>query len=291
VGYPGNPYYRDFYRDIGYDLPEEELMGEVGPFGARVMTGLKYHRITGAGPDKEPYDRRGAVARAAEHAEHFVRARERTLEHVACIDDGIGAPPVVVAPYDAELFGHWWFEGPEFLEAVLRRLAESARAGRVAPVTLGGYLARHPALVVAEPAESTWGAGGFGEVWAGPRVAGLWRHVHHAAHELERALGAARGASGIRGQALDQAVRELLLLEASDWPFMVHGGDMIRYAEGRVRTHRGRVARLSAIARGQGELSPDDVTWVREVCDGGSYFADVEGSALRSAFDPWPRAR
>jgi 1,4-alpha-glucan branching enzyme len=288
-GYPGDPVYREFYRDVGFDLPVTALDGEVGPNGTRLMTGLKYHRITGPGPNKEPYHRDQAVARAAEHAEHFVRAREQTLLEVNAVDDGIGAPPVIVAPYDAELFGHWWFEGPEFLEAVLRRLAESAQLGRVAPVTLGAYLARHPTLVVAEPAESTWGEGGFGEVWAGPRVAGLWRHVHHAAQELERALGAARGASGIRGQALDQAVRELLLLEASDWPFMVHGGDMVRYAEARVRTHRGRVARLSAIARGQGQVSTDDASWVREICEQGRFLADLEGPSLRSAFDPWPR--
>jgi 1,4-alpha-glucan branching enzyme len=118
-GYPGNVFYRDFYRDIGFDLPETELHGEVGPKGTRLMTGLKYYRITGKSNQKEPYQPGIAKRLAWEDAGNFVFNRAAQMRHLA---GNMSVAPIVVAPYDAELYGHWWFEGPEFLEAVFRQL-------------------------------------------------------------------------------------------------------------------------------------------------------------------------
>src|SRR5207237_4070651 len=124
---------------IGFDLPESELMGEVAGDRSRLMTGLKYFRITGKDTDKQPYQPGVARQRAFEHARDFVANREAQLDHLART---LAAPPVLVAPYAAELYGHWWFEGPIFLEAVYRRLQEAK--SEVQAVTLRGYLERHP---------------------------------------------------------------------------------------------------------------------------------------------------
>jgi 1,4-alpha-glucan branching enzyme len=282
-GYPGDPWYREFYRDVGYDLPEAELAGEVGPHGTRVMTGLKPCRITGPGPHKEPYDPQVAQARAEEHARHFVDKRQAIA---ASVPRDLGPPPLLVSPFDAELFGHWWFEGPIFLEHVLRGLDASARAGGLGAVTLGGYLERWADLAVAEPAASSWGEGGFGAVWTGPEAARLWRHVHHAERSVRTAVHWQRYATGASGRALDQSIRELLLLEASDWAFMLRRGEMTRYAEERVRAHSHRATKLAGLAMAE-HVAPEDAAWIDAVCDRDRFLAGLEGEAIRDAFDPW----
>jgi 1,4-alpha-glucan branching enzyme len=282
TGYPGDPAYREFYRDVGFDLPEQILEGELGPNGTRLMTGLKLHRITGPGKEKEPYDPGAADTRARIHAAHFVSVRETALT----ASPGGNKAPLLVAPFDAELFGHWWFEGPVFLEHTLRALAASASAGGVAATTLGGYLERFPEAAVAEPAASTWGEGGFGEVWTGPAAARLLRHVHQTERLVRRAVSRRRDASGLAGRALEQAVRELLLLESSDWPFMLHRGDMAGYAESRAGAHAHRAARLAAIAEA---IAPtmDDLTWVHAVASRDRFLGELTGEEIRDAFDPW----
>ena len=291
-GYPGDPDYRDFYRDIGFDLPEHALLGELGPHGTRVMTGLKYHRVTGPGPHKEAWDPVKAEARARAHAEHFVERRRALLSALS----GVRSAPLVVAPYDAELFGHWWFEGPIFLEHVLRGLDRSARAGGIAATTLGGYLARQPDLVVAEPAASTWGEGGFGQAWVGRALdpsrtrglspAHLIRHMRHAERAVHGLVRARRGAEGLSGRALDQAIRELLLLEASDWGFMIRRGEMAEYAEARVRAHASRVDRLCRVAA-HDWIGPDEARWVESACERTPFLAELRGEKIRDAFDAW----
>ena len=276
---PANP---DRARDLGFDAPEADLLGEIGPFGARVATGLKLHRITGPGPHKAPYEPARAEERAREHAAHFVSKRITTLSSV----DPRNPAPLLVAPFDAELFGHWWFEGPLFLEQVLRLLDASARQGGPAATTLGGYLERFPELALSEPAASTWGEGGFGEVWAGPEAARLHRHVHHAERALRGALTRRRGVGGLAGRALDQAVRELLLLQSSDWAFMLHRGEMAEYAEARVKSHAHRVARLASIALSS-EPTMEDLAWIHALCDKDRFLAELSGEELRDAFDPW----
>lgn len=302
LGYPGHPDYREFYRDIGFDLPADELEGELGPNGTRLMTGIKLHRVTGRGPDKAPYAPEMASARAREHAAHFLAERAAALTRAeeltgAADPEGKSAqranplklpPPILVMPFDAELFGHWWLEGPEFLEHVLRGLDASARAETIAATSLGGYLARYPEAFIAEPATSSWGEGGFGDAWTGPASAALWRPVHHAAREVEEAVLRRRDATGIAGVALEQAIRELMLLQASDWAFMRARGEMAEYGDARVRSHAHRARRLAAIARSD-EVSAEDAAWVRAVCDRDRLLAELTGPSIRDAFDPWDR--
>ncbi|MEM6822637.1 MAG: hypothetical protein AAF558_11935 [Verrucomicrobiota bacterium] len=111
-GYPGDAYYRDFYRDVGFDLDFEYVKDYIQPNGLRKFTGLKYYRITGKTDDKQPYEPQVAIERTADHAGNFMFNREHQINHLR---DTLGIPPIVMSPYDAELFGHWWFEGPHFI--------------------------------------------------------------------------------------------------------------------------------------------------------------------------------
>lgn len=278
-GYPGDYFYRDFYRDIGFDLPESELEGEVGPNGTRLMTGLKYFRITGPGEHKESYEPEVALERAWEHAGNFVFNRAEQVKHLAGTQP---VPPIVVAPYDAELYGHWWFEGPQFLEAVFRQLPSTG--GIVRATTLGAYLDAHPELALATPSASSWGAGGYGAVWVGHEAGWSWRHVHHATRYVAWLVKRFRHEGGGRGVALDQAIRELLLLQSSDWNFIIKTGTSMGYAEGRIRAHTHRLRHLGYLVE-SGTIEGDDARWVEDVCLRDTFLASMSGDALRRPFD------
>ena len=245
-GYPGDPSYREFYRDIGFDLDEHDLVGEVGPYGARVNTGLKYHRVTGPALDlsqKDLYDPDVAKGRAFAHARDFVEKRRRQARHLGQ-QLGDVTKPIVVSPYDAELFGHWWFEGPLFLEGIFRHLHEPAAQQDVEPITLRSFLNRHPTMVRATPAASTWGAKGHSSVWVDETNAWLWRHVHHASKDVLRDVVGYQRASDDKREALRQMAVELLLLQASDWPFILKMRTAEGYAAGRARAHSARIRTL-----------------------------------------------
>jgi 1,4-alpha-glucan branching enzyme len=280
-GYPGDAYYRDFYRDIGFDLPEGDLMGQVAADGSRLMTGLKYFRITGKGVEKAPYEPGAARERAFEHAGDFVRRRAKQIR-ILSQPGAMPVPPIVVAPYDAELYGHWWFEGPHFLEGVFRRLHETNDA--VEAITLRQYLDRHPVCVEATPSPSTWGAGGYGEVWVGPEAGWSWRHVHHATRYARWLVRTHRHADGRRGQALDQSIRELLLLQSSDWPFILKTGTATRYAEARIRAHVHRLRHLGHLVE-TGIVEGTDSIWLDDLCKRDNFLSALAGDELRRSFD------
>jgi 1,4-alpha-glucan branching enzyme len=282
-GYPGDYFYRDFYRDIGFDLPVSALRGETGPNGTRLMTGLKYYRITGPGDHKEPYQRQIALDRTWEHGGNFVFNRTEQVKHLTAQMSGMRAPPIVVAPYDAELYGHWWFEGPQFLEAVFRQLP--ATLGLLEPITLGGYLQRHPDLMLATPSASSWGAGGYGEVWVGHEAGWSWRHVHHATRYAASLVQRYRHETGVRGVALDQLIRELLLLQSSDWNFIIKTATSTEYAEARIRTHTHRLRHLAYLVE-TGVVEGKDAAWLDDVCRRDTFLASMVGDDLRRAFDP-----
>jgi 1,4-alpha-glucan branching enzyme len=254
-GYPGDAYYREFYRDVGYDLPFDYVREFVQPTGYRKQTGLKYYRITGDVDlsAKEPYQRGVAMERAAEHAGNFMFNREKQVEYLA---RKLGRPPIVVAPYDAELFGHWWFEGPDFLEFVFRKTAFDQDTFEF--VTLAEYLQRHPTQQVSMPAMGTWGDKGYFGFWVNEGNDYIYRHLFHCADDMIRLCDEFPDADGVLRRALNQAARELLLAQSSDWPFIVTTGTMVDYAHRRVREHVLRFARLSEQIR-RGAI---DETWL-----------------------------
>lgn len=241
AGYPGDPRYREFYRDIGHDLDREAIARFLLPDGARRNVGLKYHRVTGrdvALQDKEPYHRAWALEAANEHAEHFVHARARRIAEVR---SETGRAPVIVAPYDAELFGHWWFEGPEFLDLVVRKSCAQC-AYRLS--TPSDVLDSGLDFQIAMPAASSWGAYGYSQTWLNSDNEWIWPHLHHATREMARIALEHPGAQGVTLRGLNQLARELVLATASDWPFMISMRTTVAYAESRVRRHINRFIRL-----------------------------------------------
>jgi 1,4-alpha-glucan branching enzyme len=255
-GYPGDPAYREFYRDIGFDLP----MDHVGPIarGSRKFSGVKYHRITGTGDQKQLYDRAAAENAAAKHASHFLEQRRQQAREIG----ELGFDPIIVAPFDAELFGHWWFEGPGFLEQFMRQAANERDFRLTTP---SEFLAGHPTQQIVEPAASTWGENGHLAVWLDPSNAWIYPHLHAA---LQKMIGLAQSASavveeprkrsGLPGQrlaseataleftdrVLKQLARELSLAQASDWAFLMKTGTAREYATKRTIEHLARFDRL-----------------------------------------------
>ena len=242
VGYPGDPEYREFYKDAGYELPFQDLQDFMKPHDLRRPVGLKRHRVTGkAGETKQPYDRTRALGRVAEHASHFVRERR---SQSARLRPNMNRPPLIVSPYDAELFGHWWFEGPQFLEQVFRNL--DARSDIVA-TTPPAYLAQFDECEIATPPElSTWGAQGYAAVWLNETNDWIYPHYDVAARRMVALANRYPSSSGLLQRALNQAARELLLAQASDWAFIMKTGTMVEYATRRVTEHLRRFADLAS---------------------------------------------
>ena len=232
-GYPGDPAYRDFYRDIGFDLDYDYIRPYLHTGGERVHLGIKYYRITGPGDEKMPYVRDRALEKAAEHARDFLSSREHQIEWLHRAFKG--RRPVVVAPYDAELFGHWWFEGPAWLDFLIRRLAIDTNVVRL--ITPGEYLAEHPRCQDASPSESSWGHGGYAEVWLDGSNDWIYRHLHMAEDRMVALARRSPAADSVLRRALNQAARELLLAQSSDWAFIMKTGSHAEYAAGRVKEH------------------------------------------------------
>jgi 1,4-alpha-glucan branching enzyme len=243
VGYPGDGAYREFHRDVGFDLPASELKGFLMLDGDRRATGLKYHRVTGRVglEQKAPYVRAAALAKAREHAEHFIAQRTAQIHHARSV---VGREPVLVAPYDAELFGHWWFEGPEFIEQVFR---VAAQQDVVEFITPSDYLERLPTQQAASPSFSSWGHNGYAEVWLEKSNDWIYPHVHRATAQMLELANRFDQPDALTQGTLDQAARELLLAQASDWPFILRTRTMVPYAVRRIRQHMVRFNRLSAL--------------------------------------------
>ena len=231
-GYPGDHVYRDFYRDVGYDLDYEY----VGPYlhgdGNRSNIGIKYYAITGETDHKQVYNPNWALDRAAEHAGNFMFNREKQIEHLASIID---RKPIIVAPYDAELFGHWWFEGPDWLGFLFRKVHYDQ--DNIDLITPSEYLQQFPRIQVATPSMSSWGYKGYNEVWLEGSNDWIYRHLHVAADRMVELARNNVGVNGLRQRALNQAARELLLAQSSDWAFIMKTGTMVEYAVMRTKTH------------------------------------------------------
>jgi 1,4-alpha-glucan branching enzyme len=231
-GYPGDYDYREFYRDIAHDLDFDSLQRYVHRHGLRIDTGIKYYRITGKTESKQLYIPQQAEKKAEIHAEHFVDRREQQINSLASLMD---RRPILVAPYDAELFGHWWYEGPVWLNQVIRKAALRRRSMQL--ITLSEYLADCPALQPAAPPMCSWGRNGFNEVWLSPDNQWIYPHLQRAARFMEKLDSEYSRNDALVARALDQAKRELLLAQASDWAFMINAHTTVEYAITRTKTH------------------------------------------------------
>jgi len=259
VGYPGNDVYREFYRDIGWDLPLDYLRPYLDEEGNRKHLGLKYHRITGRNTPqqlKQPYIPELAREKTAEHASHFIGERIKQAHMLRdTFDDTFdGHPPLVVAPYDAELYGHWWYEGPQFLDFLFRKLHfDQSEIEAIAP---GDLLDSGLPIQVQRPSASSWGENGYYKVWINEGNSWMYPYQHEAERRMtalanrysggnasvnERALESSSDGTLPNGRVsariLRQLARELLLAQSSDWAFQIYQGTTVEYSSRRFKSH------------------------------------------------------
>ena len=267
AGYPGDPRYRDFYRDIGFDLDLDYVKPHLPAPGQRGFTGLKYYRITGSSPDKQVYDRAAALRAADGHAAQFLDARVTQFRRLSEVLD---RPPVVVAPYDAELFGHWWYEGPEFLDAFVRKACCDQKAFEL--ITPDEYLRRQPTQQVATPAASSWGEGGHLGVWLNEKNEWIYPHLRVAQTRMTELAQRFPQPDPLVERMLKQAARELLLAQASDWPFILRTGTSPGYARKRVKEHLLRFTRIYE----QLTAAQLDEEWLKQIEWRDNLFPDID---------------
>ena len=281
-GYPGDGSYLDFHKK-------------------RFPGGHRYWSVTHPRADladKQIYRPEAAEARAPEHAAHFFALLERTLREAAGRQD---APPVVCAMFDTELFGHWWFEGPRFVAAVLDRCAESAE---ITALSAGDVLDRQPPVERVALPEGSWGDGGGHDVWLNAGTAWTWPIIHAAETRFERMASAAAaapagGVDPLLERLLAQAGRELLLLESSDWTFLITTLSARDYAQMRVTAHAADFERLATLGERRtegGSLSEADETFLAECERRDSLFPDFDwrlyaerGARERARMRRWSR--
>lgn len=270
-GYPGDFNYRDFYKDIGYETDYEYIKPYIAHNGVRVHTGIKYHRITGKTDNKDIYDIQWAKDSAEQQAGHFLNSRTNQIENASKYMD---KPPIVLCPYDAELYGHWWYEGPYWLYILFKKIYYDECNFEL--ITPSEYIDKYPLIQQCTPCRSSWGANGYSEVWLNPSNDYAHKHLHKAGdrmcelaynfrnvksdldkleYEISELKKQKKSVTKITAtkkykdlklqlRALNQAARELLLLQSSDWLFIITNNTMVDYAHRRIKDHTGRFTRL-----------------------------------------------
>lgn len=258
-GYPGDASYLDFHKK-------------------KFPGGHRYWQVTGSKVDmalKTAYYPNVASEKTREHAKHFAGI---TATAIAKYPTTRGVPPILTAPFDAELFGHWWFEGPEFLANVAREYARPDSPLKL--ITCGEYLDKHPPKGFLSLEEGSWGANGTNEVWLNKDNAWTWKHIYPAETAVQQMAktGAWRGhETGTR--LAKQLCRELLLLESSDWQFLITTGAARDYAEKRFDTHLQQFRELLDSWRRfetTREVSPEAEANLRRIEERDSIFPDIK---------------
>ena len=257
TGYPGADVYLEFHRKHGDH-------------------GLRYHRVTSHHTplmEKQPYDPEKIAGKSYEQAQHFCTVlREVLADHT----QQTGRIGTIVAPFDAELFGHWWFEGLTFLRDVLLTLAFD---GTVEVTSTQHALGQSTLDKIVQLPEGSWGEGGHHHVWLNEQTRWLWETEYRAELRFKELLEQLPWRTNKPIEAmLKKAARELLLLQSSDWPFAIHSAAAADYGIGRFSIHAARFDRLATIAidlAAGREISPVQQTEIAEADAHDVIFADV----------------
>lgn len=240
-GYPGDGNYLDFHK-------------KHWPGGHR------YWRVTSIKADlgdKLVYDPDVVQGRIEENAGHFKEMIRQILLHEGAEAEGL---PIICAPYDTELFGHWWFEGPRWIYQVLKWISQDPE---LKLMTGSEYLDQVTTHRVVSLPEGSWGEGGFHHIWFNPDTIWSWELIYPAERKMVEAARKWGWHPDPRvQQVLKQLAIELLLLESSDWQFLISTFSARDYAETRLVKHHLDFERLyellDRIARGE---EPDADAW------------------------------
>ena len=301
IGYPGDPVYREFYRDIGWDAPIDYLRPYLDEHANRKHLGLKYHRITGRDVPqqlKEPYIPGLARDKAAENAAHFIG--ERIKQAYKLRETFEGHPPLVVSPYDAELYGHWWYEGPQFIDFFFKKLHFDQ--DEIAAVTPGDFLDSGLPIQIQKPTASSWGEAGYYKVWLNEGNSWMYPYQHDAERKMTEyanksgVLSLESGASGSIQDSklptpdsvriLNQMSRELLLAQSSDWAFQIYQGTTVEYSSRRFESHIYRfdllAKMLDSLKTGDSRLTTEDIDLLTEIESRDNIFQEIDYRIYRS---------
>ncbi|CAN5322819.1 DUF1957 domain-containing protein [soil metagenome] len=277
VGYPGNEVYREFYRDIGWDAPMEFLTPYLPKDGERKHLGLKYHRITSktaSQQNKQPYIPLLAREKVAEHASDFIGKRIEQAHKLRELHEG--HLPLVVSPYDAELYGHWWFEGPQFIDFLFRKLHYDQ--WEVKAVTPGDYLDAKIPIQIQQPTASSWGENGYYKVWLNEKNSWMYPYQHDAERKMTELANCFEDPNEMERRVLNQLARELLLAESSDWAFQIYQGTTVQYSSRRFQSH---IHRFNLLAK---MLETNDLNEkiLAEIENRDNIFAEIDYRDYRS---------
>ena len=236
-GFPGDPSYREYHKDIGWELPLNKLK-EHGISSIRPL-GLKFYRITDNAislGEKDFYKENLAEKKAEEHAEIYLSRRSEQLKKLN-LDYKFN--PILIAPFDAELFGHWWYEGPIFLKNIFK----NSKKHLIKLTHLREILSFSPQIQVCEPSPSSWGHGGFHNYWLNDTNAWIVPEITKAGSTFVE-VNSKNIQTELSKRILMQAARELLLAESSDWSFILRAGTTTDLAKDRIERHLSRFWKL-----------------------------------------------
>ncbi len=257
-GYPGDGLYLDFHKK-------------------HFMSGLRYWRVTGAKIDlaeKKEYDPEVTQAQVVSHAHHFASLIHDTLSDYK---NATGKSGIVVAPFDTELFGHWWFEGPRFLKHVLKNLLDSEDIKLTnAKESLEEI---NPTQVISIP-EGSWGEGGHHYIWLNKHTDWTWKHIYDDELRMQESVKRYININSPElHKIMKQAARELLLLQASDWQFLISTISAKEYAETRLTNHHEEFNKLMDMVdryAAYGSLTENDLNYFEEISKKDSLFGELD---------------
>ena len=236
-GFPGDPLYREYHKDLGWELPLTKLKDN-GIKSIRPL-GLKFHRITNNSTplgEKDFYKENLAEKKAEEHAAIYLSRRSEQLKRLS-LDYKFN--PILIAPFDAELFGHWWYEGPIFLKNIFK----NSKNHLIKLTHLREILSLSPQIQVCEPSPSSWGQGGFHNYWINDTNAWVVPEITKAGSTFVE-VNSRNIEDELSNRILMQAARELLLSESSDWSFILRAGTTTELAKERIERHLSRFWKL-----------------------------------------------
>ena len=264
-GFPGDPLYREFHKDLGWELSTSQLM-EKGIKTSRPL-GLKYHRITNNKiplGEKEFYLENEAKKRVKEHADIYLNQRSEQLRRLSLSSN---FKPILIAPFDAELFGHWWYEGPVFIKNIF----EKSQNYNINLIHLKGILNTKPNIQVCEPSPSSWGQGGYHNYWLNDKNSWIVPEITKAGSVFVE-ISSKSHEDKMSQRILKQAARELLLSESSDWSFILKAGTTTELARERIHRHLSRFWRLIDIFQKRKE---DDIAFLEKIEEDDNIFPDI----------------
>ncbi len=255
-GYPGDFDYREFHKMAG-------------------SSGMKYWRVTGDDvslDEKDVYRPDWARYKVDQHAEHFAHLVWDLLREYNVDTERFG---IVASNYDTELFGHWWFEGVQWLGKVLRHLAQNPE---IEMTTASDYIEDHPPQQVLSLNEGSWGTGGNHFTWENGETRWMWTPIHETERRMEILVQNFQNPSEDEVTVLNQAARELLLMQSSDWQFLITTGQAKEYAVQRFSQHLDRFNQLADSL----DLKQADRALAEEMWELDKVFPDIDYQWFRT---------